>query len=254
MSQLTVTLVQVDLAWKAPEANFSRIEKLLESTKDTDLIVLPEMFATGFIMDPAKTRLAQEEALGFMKKLAESKDAMVCGSLAIEDLGNFYNRFYAVDRQGIQAVYDKRHLFKLAGEHECYEAGGQTINFSSKGFVIRPIVCYDLRFPVWIRQNLPYDLLLCVANWPAPRIQAWDTLLAARAIENQCYALGVNRVGVDPNNNDYLGHSSVYDALGNQLVLSLKEEAISITLDRLNINAVRKKVPYLEDRDTFEIK
>lgn len=254
MSQLTVTLVQVDLDWKAPEANFSRIEKLLESTEETDLIVLPEMFATGFIMDPDETRLAQEEALDFMKKLAESKETMVCGSLAIEDLGKFYNRFYAVDRQGVKAAYDKRHLFKLAGEHERYEAGGQTVNFSCKGFVIRPIVCYDLRFPVWMRQHLPYDLLLCVANWPAPRIQAWDTLLAARAIENQCYALGVNRVGYDPNNNEYLGHSSVYDALGNQLVLTRKEEAISITLDRLNVNAIRQKIPYLEDRDSFEIK
>ena len=254
MSQLTVTLVQVDLAWKAPEANFSRIEKLLEATEDTDLIVLPEMFATGFIMDPNETRLAQEEALDFMKKLAESKDAMVCGSLAIKDSEKFYNRFYAVDRQGIQVVYDKRHLFKLAGEHERYEAGSQTVNFSCKGFVIRPIVCYDLRFPVWMRQNLPYDLLLCVANWPAPRIQAWDTLLAARAIENQSYALGVNRVGYDPNNNEYLGHSSVYDALGNQLFITRKEEAISITLDRLKVNAIRQKIPYLEDRDTFEIK
>ena len=254
MSQLTVTLVQVDLAWKAPEANFSRIEKLLEATEDTDLIVLPEMFATGFIMDPNETRLAQEEALDFMKKLAESKDAMVCGSLAIKDSEKFYNRFYAVDRQGIQVVYDKRHLFKLAGEHERYEAGSQTVNFSCKGFVIRPIVCYDLRFPVWMRQNLPYDLLLCVANWPAPRIQAWDTLIAARAIENQAYALGVNRVGYDPNNNEYLGHSSVYDALGNQLFITRKEEAISITLDRLKVNAIRQKIPYLEDRDTFEIK
>lgn len=254
MNQLTAALVQVDLAWKAPEANFSRIEKLLESTEDTDLIILPEMFATGFIMDPDETRLAQEEALDFMQELAESKDAMVCGSLAIEASKKFYNRFYAVDRQGIQVVYDKRHLFKLAGEHQLYEAGSQTVNFSCKGFTIRPIVCYDLRFPVWMRQHLPYDLLLCVANWPAPRIQAWDTLLAARAIENQCYALGVNRVGSDPNNNHYLGHSSVYDAQGNQLVLTRKEEAISITLDKLCINEVRQKIPYLEDRDIFEIK
>ena len=254
MSLLKIAAVQFDIAWKDVGANISRIEALLDDKSDMDLIVLPEMFATGFIMDPNHTELQQERALEFMRSLAASKKAVVCGSLAAEDSGEYFNRFYAVDHSGVMMHYDKRHLFKLAGEHKVYSSGVCYETFEVNGFKIRPIICYDLRFPLWMRQALPYDLLLCVANWPAPRINAWDTLLAARAIENQCFAFGVNRVGDDPNQNRYLGHSALYDPLGNRLAYSTEEEVLLGSADHLKINEIRSVLPYLEDRDFFEIK
>ena len=254
MGLLQIAAVQFDIVWKDVSATISRIEALLGDKCDMDLIVLPEMFATGFIMDPNHTKLHQDLALEFMRSLAASKKAVVCGSLAVEDSGEYFNRFYAVDHLGVMMHYDKRHLFKLAGEHEVYSSGAGYETFEVNGFKIRPIICYDLRFPVWMRQGLPYDLLLCVANWPAPRINAWDTLLAARAIENQCFVFGVNRVGDDPNRNRYLGHSALYDPLGNRLSFSSKEEVLLGSVDQLKINEIRSALPYLEDRDFFEIK
>lgn len=254
MSSLQIAAVQFDIAWKDVGANISRIEALLGDKTDMDLIVLPEMFTTGFIMDPNHTDLQQELALEFMRSLAASKNAVVCGSLAVKVSGEYFNRFYAVDHSGVMMHYDKRHLFKLAGEHKVYSPGTAYETFEVNGIKIRPIICYDLRFPLWMRQGLPYDLLLCVANWPAPRINAWDTLLAARAIENQCFAFGVNRVGNDPNQNRYLGHSALYDPLGSRLSFSTEEEVLLGRVDQLKISEIRSTLPYLEDRDFFEIK
>jgi len=253
-NQLRISLLQCDLQWKDPKANFLKIEQMARTIDQSDLVVLPEMFATGFIMDPEQSALAQKEALDFMHELAKKTGAVVCGSLAVEDSGDYYNRFYAINASEIIAVYDKKHLFALAGEHHRYKAGVHSLTFEVNGFRIRPIICYDLRFPVWCRLELPYDLLLCVANWPAPRINAWDTLLVARAIENQCFSLGVNRVGLDPNSNSYPGHSAVYDGFGKQLCFSQEEEALSVVLGLSKVQKLRESLPYLSDRDDFTLK
>lgn len=253
-NQLRISLLQCDLQWKDPKANFRRIGQMSPANDQSDLVVLPEMFATGFIMDPEQSALAHREAVAFMHELAQKTGAVVCGSLAVEDSGDYYNRFYAVNASDIVAVYDKKHLFALAGEHYRYKAGAQALTFEVNGFRIRPIICYDLRFPVWCRLELPYDLLLCVANWPAPRINAWDTLLSARAIENQCFSVGVNRVGLDPNNNSYPGHSAAYDGLGKQLCFSQEEEVLSVVLELDEVQKLRESLPYLSDRDDFTLK
>ena len=253
-NQLRISLLQCDLQWKDPKANFHRIAQMAKSIDQVDLLVLPEMFATGFIMDPEHSTLDHEEGLAFMHELAQTTRSVVCGSLAVEDSGNYFNRFYAVNGSQVLAVYDKKHLFALAGEHHRYKAGVQALTFEVNGFRIRPIICYDLRFPVWCRLELSYDLLLCVANWPAPRINAWDTLLTARAIENQCFSVGVNRVGYDPNNNHYPGHSAAYDGLGKQLCFSQKEEVLSEVLNLDDVQKLRESLPYLSDRDDFALK
>ncbi|MFM1808629.1 MAG: hypothetical protein RLZZ242_1354 [Bacteroidota bacterium] len=251
---LQVSLVQCDLKWKDPAYNCDKIAEMAGHLATSDLIVLPEMFATGFIMDPDQTDLGHRESVAFMHDLAQSTQAIVCGSLAVEASKRYYNRFFAVSPTEVLATYDKKHLFALATEHHRYHPGTSAFNFEVNGFIIRPIICYDLRFPVWCRVEPAYDLLLCVANWPSPRINAWDTLLQARAIENQCFSVGVNRVGIDPNSNQYPGHSSVYDPLGRSMCFSQKEEVITVKIDKEQLLHVRQTLPYLADRDHFELK
>lgn len=259
MQNLTVSLVQSHLAWENPTANRKHLEKQIQSIGSTDLIVLAEMFTTAFTMNSKKMAEPMHgDSVSWMKKMANEKDAVICGSLIIEDLGKYYNRFLWVEPNGDIQYYNKRHLFRMADEHQFFTQGNERIIIEYKDWRICPMICYDLRFPVWSRNdaNNPYDLLIYVANWPSPRASAWSKLLMARAIENQAYTIGVNRIGEDEKGLKYIGGSAILDPKG-EIIWEAKEnnEAVqskTIQLDQLN--AFREKFPLKLDADNFEIK
>lgn len=255
-SKLCFALVQADCEWENPVANCQRIETLLQALDAAvDVVLLPEMFATGFSMNPEKCAISMDgPTVQWMQKWAVKHNKVLAGSLAIKEKGQYYNRFLWVTPEGALFQYDKRYGFSLAGEDKKYTAGTRSSVFEYRGWRICPRICYDLRFPMWSRNTEDYDLLLYVANWPKPRIHAWDTLLQARAIENMSYCIGVNRVGEDPNGNQYPGHSAAYDALGHLLSEkgAEKEGIITVVLDRDPMLSLRKKLNFLADRDEFE--
>ena len=269
MSTLTITTIQTDLHWEDRAANLRMLEqKICSITAKTEIVVLPEMFSTGFSMktkDLAETM--EGETVHWMKKIAGDKKIILTGSVIIEEGGKYFNRLIWVMPNGQYGHYDKRHLFAYAEEHNHYTAGAKRLIASVKGWKINLLVCYDLRFPVWARQTPPsdstgkealatpeYDVLIYVANWPERRIHAWTTLLQARAIENQCYVVGVNRVGKDGKGIHYSGNSMVVDALGEVLYTKKDEEDIFTTsLDKTHLQAVRDKLPFLKDADGFMI-
>ena len=251
MQDLRVVLVQPDLIWESPRANLEQFDRMLGSVEECDLVVLPEMFATGFSMNPQSVAVTmQSDILSWM--LNHSHNFALCGSLAIEEKGQFFNRFLCAHQGRIVAQYDKRHLFAYAKEDQHYQAGNQVIQIEFKGWSIAPFVCYDLRFPAWIRQTAEVDLMLFVANWPSKRQWAWNSLLTARAIENQCYVLASNRVGVDGNGIAYQGDSQAISMAGETLA-SLRAESgiIRVTLDKGELQAFRAQFPFLDDRDSF---
>lgn len=256
---LRITTIQADLFWESTAknlANFDQYFGQLESGQ-TDVVVLPEMFSTGFSMQPAS--LAEpwnnSPTLEWMKQHAASLDTAVCGSIISEDKGLYYNRFVFVRSDGIVSYYDKRHLFSLAGEHEVYTSGELRPIIEWRGWRICPQVCYDLRFPVFSRNTNQYDLMIYVANWPKPRIKAWNILLKARAIENQAYVIGVNRVGEDKNSNAYIGGTAVVDFQGEVLYRLMSIEGMATTVIKKDqLKAYRKRFPFLEDQDQFSIK
>lgn len=258
MSDLTVTFLQTDLRWQDPAANRDRlVRQLAEWEAATDLIVLPEMFTTGFSMEAAA--LAEPmtgPTAAWMRAVAVAHDAVVTGSIIIEEDGRYYNRLLWVRPDGQVSYYNKRHLFTLAGEQHVYTAGQQRLVEEWRGWRICPLVCYDLRFPVWSRnaaQN-PYDLLLYVANWPAVRRAAWNTLLQARAVENVSYALGVNRVGTDGQGHTYSGDSALVDMRGVHMAQAgARESVITHTLRRDLLAEFRAKFTALHDADEFEL-
>jgi predicted amidohydrolase len=258
VSALKVTIVQADLAWHDAKANLAKFSKAIEAIDQaTDLIVLPEMFTTGFTMNAA----ANAESMGgvaieHMAKWAANTDAAVCGSLIIKDASQFFNRFVFVRPDGTVEHYDKRHLFRLAGEVAHYSSGDQAVVIAWRKWRLCPMVCYDLRFPVWSRHrpDLNYDLLLYVANWPGRRHHAWKTLLRARAIENLSYVAGVNRIGSDGNDLPYVGGSAVIDYLGHELVdLGERVGLATVTLDKRALQTFRTKFPFHVDADAFSI-
>ena len=254
---MKVTLIQTDIIWENAEQNRNNFEEKINSiTSDVDLIVLPEMFTTGFSMHPEAIAESMEgNTVSWLKIIARLKNTAITGSIVIKENDNFYNRLVFVFPSGEMQYYDKRHLFSLAGEDELYSAGAKKLIIDYKGWKICPLICYDLRFPVFSRNTEDYDLLIYVANWPTTRVLAWDTLLKARAIENMCYTIGVNRIGEDGNNYPYSGHSQVFDFLGNIRVEPSSEEAIFVTtLDKTEMLETRKKLDFLSDRDIFEIK
>ena len=254
---MKIALIQANLIWENPKANRDIFEnKINEINESVDLIVLPEMFTTGFTMSPnAVAESMQGETVLWMQSLAKAKNAAITGSVVIEEDSNFYNRMLFVFPSGEIQYYDKRHLFTLAGEDRVYSRGAQKIIIDYLGWKICPLVCYDLRFPVFSRNTEDYDLLIYVASWPKTRIHAWDTLLNARSIENMCYLVGVNRIGKDNNGYEYIGHSQAIDCLGEYLIDPQEEEGVFIaTLDKSKLIEVRKKLNFLNDRDTFEIK
>ncbi|MFT5847856.1 amidohydrolase [Psychroserpens sp.] len=257
-SELKVALIQSNLVWENPEQNrinfTNKISAILESI---DLIVLPELFTSGFTMNP--TTVAETmtgNTVSWMQKLANLKKSAITGSIVIEENDHYYNRLLFIFPSGKIDYYDKKHTFTLAGEHKAYQAGSNLITVSYLGWKICPLVCYDLRFPVWSRNTNDYDLLLYVANWPKVRIAAWDTLLKARAIENMSYCIGVNRVGLDANGFEYSGNSRAYDVLGKRMdsIPTNKETTEIVTLKKEHISKYREKLGFLNDRDLFTLK
>ena len=253
---LKVALVQTHLHWENPIANRLNLqEKFQEIETPVDLIVLPEMFTTGFTMTPEHIdEAAAEQTLSWMQKMAIEYEAVMVGSQVFYEEGKYFNRLFCVNADGVLGEYDKRHTFTLAGEDSVYQRGETRLQLEVNGFTICPLICYDLRFPVWSRNDEDYDVLLYVANWPSPRISAWDALLKARAIENMAYCIGVNRIGLDEEGHSYPGHSGVYDVLGNQIAFSQKEEIITVPLNKSHITKYRDKLKFLDDRDSFIVK
>jgi len=264
MQDLTITLVQANLIWENAEKNLAHFSQRLAPVNKTDLIILPEMFSTGFSMN--SKQLAETmtgKSVSWMKKMAAEKNAVITGSLIIEDHGHYFNRLIWMEPDGNLMHYDKRHLFSLAGEEKFYSPGSRKIFPELQGWKILPLICYDLRFPVWSRQSPPYtemgrhpyDLLIYVANWPERRIYAWQHLLIARAIENQTYVVGVNRVGADGNDIEHMGHSAVIDPMGAKLTEIVNTESVeTITLSTGELITIREKLQFLGDRDEFELK
>lgn len=253
---LKIALIQTTLFWENPLENRSHLaQKINGFIEDVDLIVLPEMFSSGFTMNPKTVaETMQGETVSWLQHLAKAKNCAITGSLVIEENGNYYNRLIFVFPNGEIKTYDKRHLFTMAGEDKVYTAGADKLIIEYKGFKICPLVCYDLRFPGFSRNGEDYDLLIYVANWPKPRINAWDILLKARAVENMSYVIGVNRIGTDTNNHLYVGHSQAVDFLGNYLLEPQQTDAVFIVeIDKAQLLETRKKLPFLDDKDEFEI-
>lgn len=254
---LSITLIQTSLYWEDPVANRDQFsEKIKSISGQTDLILLPEMFPTGFTMNASALAEPNEgPTLKWMQALAGAYKAAITGSVIVSEKNKYYNRLYFVFPDGSYKTYDKKHTFTLAGEDTVYTAGTERFIIEYKGWKVCPLVCYDLRFPVWSRNTELYDVLLYVANWPRKRILAWDTLLRARAIENMCYCIGVNRTGTDGNGHEYNGHSAIYDALGAQISTSDFEDAFvqTIVLDKSHIDSTREQFRFLNDRDSFSL-
>ncbi len=271
MSTLTITTLQTNLHWEDKAANLRMLEEKINNIPaKTEIVVLPEMFSTGFSMQPEKLAETMDgETVQWMKRIAAAKKIILTGSIIIEEKEKYFNRLIWMLPNGQFGIYDKRHRFAYAGEDAHFTAGTKRLIASVKGWKINLLVCYDLRFPVWARQTSPsnslskgeggiaspeYDILIYVANWPERRIHAWKTLLQARAIENQCYVVGVNRVGSDGNNILYSGESMVIDPMGEALYHKKEmEDIFTVTLDKNHLDTVREKFPFWKDADDFQV-
>lgn len=252
---LKVSLVQTDLIWENPEDNLNEFSRKLELLyHHTDLVILPEMFTTGFSMQPQQ--LASDTAIyDYLKSHAQKGNFAIYGSVMFKEKQRFVNRGIFMRPDGSYVIYDKKHRFTLAQEHKVYDRGTDPVMASYCGWKFNLQICYDLRFPVFARNTQDYDVLLYVANWPVPRINAWDALLKARAIENMAYCIGVNRTGIDGNAMDYNGHSQVYNVLGDALVEHPWEDqnVKTVILEKEHIHTLRSKLRFLEDRDVFNL-
>jgi len=263
MQDLTITIIQADLVWEDSAENLVRFSQKIESlSQPTDIIVLPEMFATGFSMNPQKIAQPMEgDAVTWMQSIASAKDCVVCGSLAIVDNGRFYNRFIWAQPDGTFQNYNKKHLFTYAGENKVYTPGTSKAVLSIKGWKLLPLICYDLRFPVWSRNRYSeelgydYDCILFVANWPEARSHAWRILLMARAIENQSFVVGVNRVGTDGNQIAYSGDSTVLSPLGENIsnLMPFTEGVDTVTLSREFLDEYRNRFNQKADWERFSM-
>ena len=262
MTDLKISIIQSDLFWENIEANLAHFEERIWAIQGSiDLIILPEMFSTGFTMNVE--RLSEPpnfKTFRWMLQMAEQKKAVIIGSFIVKENNNNFNRLYAVYPDGTFRFYDKKHLFAQGEEQDFFKAGEEKTIITVKGWRVCPLICYDLRFPVWSRLKAngvdyyEYDILVYIANWPKMRVNAWDTLLSARAIENQSYCIGVNRVGIDGNNLEYPGHSSLYDYSGFQQGF-LGEEATTLTilLSKENLDFFRNNFPFQKDADFFKL-
>lgn len=261
MSSLTVTTIQSDIFWENKEANLAMFaEKISSINEQTEVVILPEMFSTGFIQEPEPFAESMDgTTLQWMKAVSAKKKIILTGSIIIRENGNYFNRLIWMLPNGQAGFYDKRHLFSYGKEHLRFTPGSRRLVGSVKGWRINLQICYDLRFPVWARQQIKnnepeYDLLINIANWPQQRQNAWKILLQARAIENQCYVAGVNRTGVDGHHIAYNGNTSVIDPLGNILYQKENTEDIfTITLKKENLEQIRNKYPFIDDADYFKI-
>lgn len=255
MSTVTVSAIQAPLTWQDPDANHRYFANQMASLFNVDVVVLPEMFSTGFSM--ASDTIAEASngpTLAWMKSQAARLDAAVTGSVAVRDGNHYFNRMFWVEPDGSVSYYDKRHLFRMAAEHHHYHAGQERVIVPWRGLRFCLQVCYDLRFPVFSRNRGDYDVLIYVANWPAARAHAWRSLLPARAIENQCYTIGLNRVGQDGNGHDYSGDSVVLNYLGQPLQSAPANAAVTLQceLDCAKLTAFRESFPAALDADDFE--
>lgn len=262
---LRIKALQIALTWHSPAANRQYIESLLAKMPDEkfDVLVLPEMFTSGFTMQPEDiAEPMYGETTIWMREIANRYDCLVMGSFVVEDAGHYFNRLLAVSAEKVEAYYDKRHLFRMANEHEHYACGETPVVFTWRNWRIRPLICYDLRFPVWSRNTaddhympLAYDILVYVANWPSRRIAHWDALLRARAIENQAYVIGVNRIGRDANDHEYTGNSLILSPQGEVLAEAEDhtEAILSATLLSEEMRTYRQRFPAWMDADTFAL-
>lgn len=248
---MKITILQRDIVWADPTRNVQRADEAIDGNPGSDLYVLPEMFSTGFCTQPEGiAEPAENRTVSWMKAKASQTGAAIAGSIAVHEDGRYYNRFHFVTPDGNVTTYDKKHLFTFGGEHNRFTAGSERVIVAYKGFRILLEICYDLRFPVWSRNKGDYDMIIYVASWPTPRVEAWKALLTARAIENQCYVAGVNRVGDDPGNN-YCGGSRVIDPYGKIMAECEdgREMEVTVEVDMEVLEAFRAKFPVLDDAD-----
>ena len=260
MKNLRISIIQFDIVWQETENNLKHCESLIRPLQGkTDLVILPEMFATGFSVDAIHLAEANSgNTIQQISQWAQKFGFAVCGSfLAKDDSGKIFNRGFFITPEGDSYFYNKRHLFRMGKENDFLTAGNETVIIPYKGWNIRMIICYDLRFPVWTRNKKnEYDLLICVANWPENRASVWKTLLEARALENQCYICGVNRIGTDKNKVSYKGDSLLFDYKGKVILEAIphKEETLTGSINKDTLEEFRKKFPVWMDADSFEIK
>ena len=253
-NNLNITLIQSDLFWENVDSNLSSFEKLISNIKVTDIILLPEMFNTSFC--PQSNHLAESmdgKTISWMKEISKTKNCDIAGTLMVKEDDKVFNRLVWISKNKTIYTYDKHHLFSLIKEEEYISKGNKRLIIELEGCKICPLICYDLRFPVFSRNDVEYDLLIYLANWPVKRIDAWDTLLKARSIENQCYTIGVNRVGKDGNQVPFNGHSKVFDAFGEELFSTTenKEEVLQFEISLYDLKLKRGKINFLHDRDDF---
>ena len=255
MDNLKISLIQTTLAWQNPEANRSHLGEHIDLLHGTDLIILPEMFTTGFSMDSVKLAERMDgPGLTWLADTAARTGAVICGSLIIEEDDRYYNRLVWMRPDGTFSSYDKRHLFRMALEHQHYSPGQHILTVDLNGWVICPQICYDLRFPVWSRNRQGYHLLIYIANWPARRRVPWQILLKARAIENLSYVAGVNRIGVDGNDVEHAGDSAVINYLGEEILTTESQQAsATIELDRTALQIFKEGFPAHLDADEFSL-
>ena len=264
MPSLTFTIIQTSLHWEDKAMNLQMLEEKINSIQEkTEVVILPEMFSTGFSMNPEQLAEGMDgETIAWMKRVSSEKKIILAGSSMIVENGNYYNRLVWMQPNGQMGLYDKKHLFAYASENKHYTSGNKRLIASVKGWKINLLICYDLRFPVWSRQSykaeenagLEYDVLIYVANWPERRSQMWKTLLQARAIENQCFCIGVNRVGTDGNGIYHSGDSMVVNPMGEVLYHKTHDQDIfTITLQKEELEKIREKMPFWKDADSFKI-
>lgn len=254
MQNLKITIIQPDIIWENIQANLDKYSAIIDEIVSTDVIILPEMFTTGFTMKPENLKERMDGiSVQWMKKIANEKDASVVGSLIIEEDGKFYNRVIWVFPDGKTAYYDKRHLFTMGQEHLHYSSGNDKTIVEFKGWRFCPLICYDLRFPVWGRNTENYDILIYMANWPSPRHHHWKTLLTARAVENQSYCIGVNRTGNDGAGLKYSGDSCMVSPKGYAEFMGENESVQTFEFSYSELHEYRKSFPFLADRDAFRI-
>lgn len=254
MENLKITIIQPNIIWEDAQANLDKYSEFISGIESTDLIILPEMFTTGFSMQPKKLMETMNGlSVQWMKETAKKKDASVLGSLIIEEHGNFFNRALWAFPNGEIKYYDKRHLFTMGQEHLHYASGREKIIIEFRGWKFCPLICYDLRFPVWSRNTENYDVLIYLANWPSLRHKNWETLLVARALENQSYLIGVNRSGIDGIGLNYLGGSCVVSPKGFAEFMDENEGVKTVGISYTELHDFRKSFPVLEDQDSFQI-
>ena len=256
-NELNIVAIQSGIVWEKPEVNLKYFDQQISKLPSTvDLVILPEMFTTGFSMNPISIAETMEgPTVKWMVITAKIYSMAIVGSVVIKENDQYFNRLFFVHPNGHIETYDKRHLFTLAKENDQYTSGKERLIVLYKGWRICPLICYDLRFPVWSRNTNEYDLLIYVANWPSIRINAWDTLLKARAIENMTYCIGVNRVGEDENGYEYNGHTAIYNLLGEKISSTIegKENVLQSVIFKTKLIKLRQKLNFLQDQDAFQI-